>query len=195
MNTITKCIICHMEIEDEMDVEEQCKNGHPVHGDCLKEWLAHSLQCPLCNTKYTQSLIDKYQGYLDEKDEVQKKELEKQKKQEEAAKIDRVAEKLVFMKFVKEIETLLEEKKYEKALELVNNYPKEDIPIYKERNLLFLDGKINYFRERYDLAISSLFKLVKDKFDYPDAFLYLGKAYEALGLDDKAKWAYDRVDP
>ena len=43
------------------------------------------------------------------------------------------------------------------------------------------------------MAINSLFKLVKEKFDYPDAFLYLGKSYEALGLEDKAKWAYDRV--
>jgi hypothetical protein len=34
---------------------------------------------------------------------------------------------------------------------------------------------------------------VKEKYDYPEGFLYLGKAYEALGLDDKAKWAYERV--
>jgi hypothetical protein len=34
---------------------------------------------------------------------------------------------------------------------------------------------------------------VKQKFDYPDAFLYLGKAYEELGLEEKAQWAYDRV--
>lgn len=194
MRKIARCIICHMKIMEEIDQEEKCPNGHPVHGDCLKEWLSHSPQCPLCSTKYPQSIINKYQGYLDEKDEQQKEELEKQKKQEEEAKIDKVAEKLVFLKFVNEVENLVEEQKFDKALELVNQYSTEGIPIYKERTLLFLEGKINYFRERYDLAISSLFKLVKKKFDYPDAFLYLGKAYEALGLDDKAKWAFDRVD-
>ncbi|MFO8020752.1 MAG: hypothetical protein R6U96_19165 [Promethearchaeia archaeon] len=183
-----------MKIEEGMDEMERCKNGHPIHADCIKEWITHSLRCPLCNAKYSQSLIDKYQGYLTKKEKEQKKELEKQKRKEEAEKIDKVAEKLVFLKLVKEIESLIKEKKYTKALELVNNYPKEGIPDFKERTLLFLKGQINYFQERYDLAINSLFKLVKMKFDYPDAFLYLGKAYEALGLDDKAKWAYDRVD-
>jgi len=48
-------------------------------------------------------------------------------------------------------------------------------------------------RGRYDLAINQLFKLIKEKYDYPEGFLYLGKAYEALGLEDKAKWAYERV--
>ncbi|MFX0057593.1 MAG: tol-pal system YbgF family protein [Candidatus Hodarchaeota archaeon] len=63
----------------------------------------------------------------------------------------------------------------------------------KGRKITFLRGKINYLLGRYDLAISQLFKLVKEKYDYQDGFLYLGKAYEALGLSDKAKWAYERV--
>jgi predicted Zn-dependent protease len=63
----------------------------------------------------------------------------------------------------------------------------------KSRRILFLKGKINYLKGRYDLAINQLFKLVKDKYDYPEGFFYLGKAYEALGLVDKAKWAYERV--
>ncbi|MHA1234564.1 MAG: tetratricopeptide repeat protein, partial [Promethearchaeota archaeon] len=65
--------------------------------------------------------------------------------------------------------------------------------IQKGQDILFLKGKINYMRGRYDLAINQLFKLVKEKYDHPDGFLFLGKAYEALGLDDKAKWAYERV--
>jgi hypothetical protein len=43
------------------------------------------------------------------------------------------------------------------------------------------------------MAIGHLFKLVKEKYDYPEAFLYLGKSYQELGLEDKAKWAFDRV--
>ena len=58
---------------------------------------------------------------------------------------------------------------------------------------MFLKGKMNFLRGRYDMAINHLFKLVKEKFDYPDAFLFLGKAYKEIGLDDKAQWAFDRV--
>ena len=65
----------------------------------------------------------------------------------------------------------------------------------EERNLntLFLLGKANYLKGRYDLSINFLFKLVKSSYDYPDGFLYLGKAYEKLGLHDKAKWAFERI--
>ena len=54
-------------------------------------------------------------------------------------------------------------------------------------------GKANYLKGRYDLTINFLFKLVKIRYDYPDGFLYLGKAYEKLGLHDKANWAFDRI--
>ncbi|GAH54376.1 unnamed protein product, partial [marine sediment metagenome] len=52
----------------------------------------------------------------------------------------------------------------------------------------------NYLRGRYDMSINLLTKLVKEKYDYPEGFLYLGKSYEALNLKDQAKWAYDRVN-
>ena len=60
-------------------------------------------------------------------------------------------------------------------------------------NILFLLGKANLLRGRYDLAINFLFKLVKIRFNYPDGFLLLGQAYEKIGLRDKAQWAYDRI--
>ena len=59
--------------------------------------------------------------------------------------------------------------------------------------VIFLLGKANFLKGRYDLAINFLFKLVKLRYDYPDGFLLLGKAYEQLGLQDKAKWAFDRI--
>ena len=43
------------------------------------------------------------------------------------------------------------------------------------------------------MAIGHLFKIIKETYDFPEAFLYLGKAYQALGLTEKAKWAFERV--
>ena len=43
------------------------------------------------------------------------------------------------------------------------------------------------------MAIGHLFKLVKEEYNFPEAFLYLGKAYEKLGLTEKAKWAFERA--
>ena len=85
------------------------------------------------------------------------------------------------------------EKEFEYALSRLDFHSNGKTTSEKSRIVLFLKGKINYLRGRYDLAINQLFKLVKEKYDYPDGFLYLGKAYEALGLSDKAKWAYERV--
>ena len=57
-----------------------------------------------------------------------------------------------------------------------------------------MKGKVYFAMEKYDLAINNLFKLVKNhNFEFPDAFLYFGTAYQAIGLEDKAKWAFDRI--
>jgi tetratricopeptide (TPR) repeat protein len=91
------------------------------------------------------------------------------------------------------IEELIEKKEYDIAIEKLAVYSERNLSDYERNKILFLKGKIYYFKERYDMAISNLFRLVKEKFDYPDAFLYLGKAYQELGLEDKAKWAFERV--
>ena len=90
-------------------------------------------------------------------------------------------------------EILINEQEYDYALSRLDLHNNGSNSIQKGQNILFLKGKINYMRGRYDLAINQLFKLVKEKYDYSEGFLYLGKAYEALGLGDKAKWAYERV--
>ena len=182
------CIICHMEISEGVDILRQCPNGHTVHDECLQEWLKHSPNCPLCNSPYTQDLVDK------SKDLLKQEEIEKDKT-ERLKKIEVIAEKMVFLKFIDSIEELLEKELYNLAIEKLDAYENKTLPIDKKRNITFLKGKTFYLMGRYDMAIGNLFKLVKEKYDYPDAFLYLGKSYQELGLDDKAKWAFDRVSP
>ncbi|MHA1282062.1 MAG: tetratricopeptide repeat protein [Promethearchaeota archaeon] len=186
------CIICHLEIREE-DGIFTCPNGHPSHANCLREWLCHSFSCPLCSTKYSDETIAAFRGYIEKKKQEELEALKKERMAEDLKKIEKIAEKMVFYKFIENIETLIDRKEYELALERLDameEFANED---YKKLRIMFLKGKINYLRGRYDLAINLLFKLVKIKFDYPDAFLYLGKSYEQLGLADKAKWAYDRV--
>ncbi|MHA1293577.1 MAG: RING finger domain-containing protein [Promethearchaeota archaeon] len=190
---MVKCIICHMEIMNEFDILQECPNGHPTHEECLKEWLLHSNKCPLCSEPYSRELINKFSSYIKQKEKEKEVELNNQLKKETLQKIEDIAEKIVFFKFTEHIEKLIEQKQYELALERLDAYDENNFELYKKRRILFLRGKINYLRGRYDLAINLLFKLVKDKFDYPEGFLYLGKSYEQLGLYDKAKWAFERV--
>ncbi|MCK4381650.1 MAG: hypothetical protein KAW51_10960, partial [Candidatus Lokiarchaeota archaeon] len=119
--------------------------------------------------------------------------LDKELQKESQKKMQEVADKIVFLKFIEEIEQIIEEEKYNEAIEkLLDEYNESSVD---ERNLdvVFLLGKANFLKGRYDLTISFLFKLVKIRFNYPDGFLYLGKAYEKLGLKDKAQWAFDRI--
>ena len=108
-------------------------------------------------------------------------------------KMEKIASKITFLKFVESIQILIKEKEFEYALSRLDLHNEGNTSIEIQQDILFLRGKINYLRGRYDLAINQLFKLVKERYDYPDGFLFLGKAYEALGLEDKARWAYERV--
>ena len=99
----------------------------------------------------------------------------------------------MFIKTIETIENFNKAEEYNEAIDkLLDLYDETSI---EEKNLtvIFLLGKANYLKGRYDLAINFLFKLVKIQYDYPDGFLYLGKSYEQLGLQDKAKWAFDRI--
>ncbi len=180
------CIICHMEIVEGKDILRQCPNDHPVHDECLKEWLVHSPNCPLCNAPYAQDLIDKRKDYLKEKE---KEKIDKDRE----VKIEQIAEKMVFLKFGNIIDELIEQKNYDMALDKLGAMDDKNLPVPKRQQMLFLKGKIFYLKGRYDMAIGHLFKLVKQQYDYPEAFLYLGKSYQELGLEDKAQWAFDRI--
>jgi tetratricopeptide (TPR) repeat protein len=187
------CIICHLGIIEGVDSIRDCPNGHSAHSDCLKEWLLHSPNCPLCREPYSKEVLDKFKDFIKHREDEKLATLNNDLRIEELKKMESVASKMSFLKFFESIDILINEQEYDYALSRLDLHNNGSNSIQKGQNILFLKGKINYMRGRYDLAINQLFKLVKEKYDHPDGFLFLGKAYEALGLDDKAKWAYERV--
>ncbi|MFX0000749.1 MAG: RING finger domain-containing protein [Candidatus Hodarchaeota archaeon] len=187
------CIICHLNINENTDSFKACKNLHLVHKICIAEWLLHSDNCPLCSEPYPQSLIDQFKDYKDKKEQEKQAVLEKELQEESRKKMQEVADKILFLKFVESIEHLIEEESYNEAIEKLLDLYNENSTDERDLNILYLLGKANYLKGRYDLAINFLFKLVKIRYNYPNGFLYLGKAYERLGLHDKAKWAFDRI--
>ena len=190
---MASCIICHLGIIEGVDSAQNCPNGHPAHTDCLKEWLPHSSNCPLCRAPYSSGVLDMFKDFIKLREEEKLTALNNELKTEELKKMEAIASKMSFLKFIESIDILINEQEYDYALSRLDLHNNGSNSIQKGQDILFLKGKINYLRGRYDLAINQLFKLVKEKYDHPDGFLFLGKAYEALGLDDKAKWAYERV--
>jgi len=188
------CIICHLGIIEGVDSPHDCPNGHPAHTDCLKEWLLHSSNCPLCREPYSNGLLDKFKDFIKLRKDEKLATLNNELKIDELKKMEQIASKMTFLKFIESIDILISEQEYDYALSRLELHEDANLSNSIEQDILFLKGKINYMRGRYDLAINQLFKLVKEKYNYPDGFSYLGKAYEALGLDDKAKWAYERVN-
>ncbi|GAH50650.1 unnamed protein product [marine sediment metagenome] len=188
----TTCIICHLGLG--VDSIQDCPNGHSAHSDCLKEWLLHSSNCPLCREPYSNGVLDRFKDFIKLREDEKLATLDNELKEEELIRMKAVASKMTFLKFVESINILVNEQEYEYALSRLELHEDANLLNKKDQDVLFLKGKINYLRGRYDLAINQLFKLVKEKYNYPEGFLFLGKAYEALGLDDKAKWAYERVN-
>jgi tetratricopeptide (TPR) repeat protein len=134
-----------------------------------------------------------FEEYMEYKEREKQEALEDKQKEEAAEKMKQVANNIVFLKYIDSIEKLINDENYTVALDLLMESYNENATDDKDLKILFLLGKLNYLRGRYDLAINFLFKLVKVKFDYPDGFFFLGRAYEALGMKDKADWAYKRV--
>jgi len=186
------CIICHEQIDDSSDSYEECPNGHKLHIICLRKWLDQSFNCPLCNSPYNENIANKFKLYQKQKEKEKVEELKSQIMQESVQKIDKISKKINFLKLIETIKLFIKNEEYEKALDELDDY-EEESEIYNKETIIFFRGKINFLRKKYDIAISFLFKLIKENFNYPEAFKYLGKSYQALGLDDKAKWAFDRV--
>ncbi|MHA1987595.1 MAG: RING finger domain-containing protein [Promethearchaeota archaeon] len=188
------CIICHLEIETQSDSLFKCVNEHPVHKNCLAEWLLHSQNCPLCSEPYPPNVITKFEDHLEQKEQEKQAAIEAEKKKEDLIKMEKLTNNIIFLKTVERIELLIDEKQFEEAVDRLLELYEEGSYEANDLHVLFLLGKANFLKGRFDLAINFLFKLVKFKYNYPDGFLYLGKAYQELGLDDKAKWAFDRVN-
>jgi predicted Zn-dependent protease len=187
------CIVCHLEIGQNPDTLFKCINEHPIHKHCLAEWLLHSQNCPLCTEPYSQNVITQFEDHLEQKEQEKQDAFDAEKKKEDLRKMKELTNNIIFLKAVEDIEQLVEDKQYEEAIEKLLELYEEGLFDARNQKVLFLLGKANFLKGRFDLTISFLFKLVKTNFDYPEGFLYLGKAYEKLGLHDKAKWAFDRV--
>lgn len=190
---MTSCIICHMDIDESVEKLRECPNQHPVHETCLAEWLLYSPKCPLCDVDYDTYIIATSKKRIEQKAKEKELSVEEQMEMQRKAKIEEIAEKMVFLKQINSIENLIEKKEYDNALEELNKFESQNLSEEKRYIVLFLKGKIFYFKGRYDMAIGHLFRIIKETNEFKDAFLYLGKSYEKLGLTDKAKWAYERV--
>ncbi len=187
------CIICHLDMSSTPNGIVVCPNGHAAHENCFKEWFLHSKNCPLCHEPYGSEVLRKYELFIRQKEKEIQEEENKIIHQKKIKKIEVITDRIRFLKFVEAIDFMIEKKQYSSAIAMLNSYKEELLTSQQKQMLLFLRGKLNYLRQKYDLAIGTLFKLVKEKFDYPEAFLYLGKAYKAIGLNDKAKWAFERA--
>ena len=85
---------------------------------------------------------------------------------------------------------LLLEQKYTASLNIIFDILDHDDP--NNADAKFLLGKAYFLSGRTDLSVNTLMRLVKKHYNYPQAFYYLGKNFESLGLSDKALWAYER---
>jgi len=187
------CIVCHLTVDEISHSYFECDNGHPIHYHCLADWLLHSKNCPLCSDPYPDSVLAKFQDFIKEKEKEKQEAIDQELENEANVKMEAVTKKIIFLKFIETVEHLIDGKKYDDAIELLMESYNDRSSDESNLKILFLLGMANYLRGRYDLAINFLFKLVKLKFDYPDGFLFLGKSYEALGMKEKADWAYQRI--
>lgn len=187
------CIICHTEINKSEEKAYECPSGHPTHETCLSEWILHSENCPLCTKKYDNYIISRCKAYLAKKTEQKEGTLEEKFKKQKIAKIEKIASKIVFSKYIEIIDDLIEKQEFDSALEKLTAIEGAELSKNNNQFILFLRGKTFFLKGRYDMAIGHLFKLVKENYDFTEAFLYLGKAYEKLGLTEKAKWAFERA--
>ena len=63
-----------MDIIEGKDILTECPNGHPVHEECLSEWINHSPNCPLCSEPYPADLVAQSKNYIEQKEKEQKKD-------------------------------------------------------------------------------------------------------------------------
>ena len=97
------CIICHLGIIEGVDSIRDCPNGHSAHSDCLKEWLLHSSKCPLCRGPYSKEVLDIFKDFIKLREDEKLKTLNNELKEEELKKMEVVASKMTFLKFIESI--------------------------------------------------------------------------------------------
>ncbi|MHA1563490.1 MAG: hypothetical protein ACTSPA_15390 [Promethearchaeota archaeon] len=204
-NNKVSCVICHLPINLTQFGRQQvtknfvgCPNSHLCHYECLKKWIPHSSNCPVCHEKYDTKVINVFSEHLGqlEKDrkEAEEREREFQAKKEKLKQASQEEDPEYLEKFER-VEKLIAQVKYTEALNLV--WDINDIYKFTNRDpryskILFFLSYIYFKMKKHAQSIQQLMKLVKIDFNYPLAFYYLGLNYEEMGLLDKVKWAYDR---
>ena len=204
-NNKVSCVICHGPIDLSNFGREQvtknfvgCPNGHLCHYECLKKWIIHSSNCPVCHEEYDTHVINVFNDYLEqlEKDrkeaEIQERELQAKKEKIKQASQEEDPE---YLEKFERVEKLISQSKYMEALNLL--WDINDVYKFTNRDprypkVLFHLSYLYFKLKKHAQAIQQLMKLVKIDFNYPLAFYYLGLNYEEMGLLDKVKWAYDR---
>jgi len=204
-NNTVSCVICHGPIDLSHFGREQvtknfvgCPNSHLCHYECLKKWIPHSLNCPVCHEKYDTHVINVFNEHLEQL-EKDRKDAEMRAQELQAKKEKRIQESEnddpEFLEKLERVEKLMAQTKYMEALNLlwdIHDSYKFKIKDPRHAKVLF-DISYAFFKlNKYAQSIQQLMKLVKIDFNYPLAFYYLGLNYEEMGLLDKVKWAYDR---
>lgn len=170
-------------------------NNHIAHlSPCLEKWILNSKKCPVCNVEFHPLIMKKFQEIIEMN--AKKEKEKKQKEQEQKAisnslkMLEEAEQKVKILEKLEQSQKLMNENKITASLDILFDILDHHDP--KNLDAMFLIGKAHFLNNRYDLAISDLMKLVKIEFSYPYAFYYLGKSFHNIGLNDKAKWAYER---
>lgn len=202
MSNENLCIVCFQPLEDAPTDEEapvpfiECPNHHQAHYHCIKQWLVDSDHCPLCHTKFDESvmaLVADYKAKVEaqrEEEARKKKELaEKQAAEDQATFPPALLEKFNEgrkLAYIGRLDEALDE-----LWDLLDEHiadPKSDAAA----EVNFYTGMVQYDLGQYALAITSLMNAVKVNIDNAFAFYYLGLCYDELGMKDKIKWAFER---
>jgi len=178
-----------------------CPSGHIVHRNCLKQWILKNKTCPVCHSPYDLNVINIFNSYIEQmKKDQQDAEAKKQMLVEQQSQLKKDFPRIdpeIEDKFTRS-ERLFKEGNNTAAMNILwdiidTNSPNPKDPAHL-RALLEL-SKIYSTQGQHALAVTQLMKIVKADFKYPLGFYFLGINYEALGLPDKAKWAYERAVP
>jgi tetratricopeptide (TPR) repeat protein len=176
-----------------------CPNGHLIHRDCLKMWLLKQKDCPVCHTPYEGHIISIFDEFIAQYKKDQELKLELQKKAAEDAKkaAEEAKKDPEFEEAIRRVNKMISEQNYTGAMNLLwdlhdTKYKNEKDPIH--HRILMELGKLYILIEKHSLAITQLMKLVRLDYNYPFAFFYLGKAYDAMGQPDRAVWAFERAE-
>jgi tetratricopeptide (TPR) repeat protein len=197
------CIICRQPIdvsaEPTLDdcfnaVFASCPNGHVIHVACLRDWMVQGAPtCPFCSTPYGEAISNAFQEYAAYLAQVCEAEEAAANEAWCAAEAAAQAALDAVQVEIDEAERWVEAGEYKRAVDRAWSLIDGGVKGKQHSHCLLLLGRAYLGQRQTALAIKQLMNLVRDDFDYPLGFYYLGLAYESLSLNDKAVWAFKRA--